>query len=554
MTIATVQAVSRQFLTNSDPQVLAIKGAWGVGKTYAWHQIVKDNQNATGLKRYCYVSLFGVSSIPELALSIFAKTQEFEQIGTNPNIKSWAKVWLPTLLKKFDLPYVKNVSVGLEQLAPHLIKDTVICLDDFERSFKPSAEEILGFISYLKEERNCKVVLIFNEEKLGEKGESYGRYREKVIDIELLFAPSSKEAVEWAFPANMPCRQFAEECVLSLEMANIRLLKKIADLIALLHLHLKSFHPNLMQQAVSMAVLFAWAYYDKNEDKPDMSFILGWNSFKWALNERKEEKDPKIEAWAAVLRNYNLISIDEFDLAISKVIEHGHIEETGLLSEATKLDSRFMANDLENSFSKAWNLFHNSFKNDKEELITALKESFRRAYQQISPTNLNSTVRLLRKLGHDNDANEMIDIYIKNRSNEHSLFDLDKYPFSGNIDDEILRDRFKEAVKANRPALNLLDTVRTVAQNRGWSTEQIRVIEQATVDDYYNLFMENQGENLVLVIQSCLWFETVSGMQHLAENPRVALERIGKQSSLNALRVRGFGVLIKEQPESSPPP
>ena len=93
-----------------------------------------------------------------------------------------------------------------------------------------------------------------------------------------------------------------------------------------------------------------------------------------------------------------------------------------------------------------------------------------------------------------------------------------------------------------------------MAQNRGWSTEQIRVIEQATVDDYYNLFMENQGENLVLVIQSCLWFETVSGMQHLAENPRVALERIGKQSSLNALRVRGFGVLIKEQPESSPPP
>lgn len=546
MTIATVQAVSGRFLSSSDPQVLAIKGAWGVGKTYAWRKIVANNHEPTGLKDYCYVSLFGISSIPELALSIFAKTRKFEQIGTKPDIKSLAKGWLPTLLKKFDIPYLKNVSVGLEQIAPYVIKDTVICLDDFERSIKPTAEEILGFISYLKEECNCKIVLIFNEDRLGEKVEVYERYREKVVDIELLFSPSSEEAVQWAFPANMPSRQQAEDCVLSLEIANIRLLKKIADLITLLHPHLESFHPNVMQQAVATAVLFAWAYYDKNEDKPDYKFIRDWDVFKWVSKEGKSEKDQKTEKWAAVLRNYGLGSIDEFDLAISKVIEHGHIEETGLLAEATQLDARFKANELEHSFSKAWELFHNSFENNAEELVTALKESFKRAYSQISPTNLNSTVRLFRRLGHNDEANELIEFYIEHRAEEHSLFDLERFPFASNIDDKTLQDRFKEVVTAQSPPLNLLDTVRTVAKNRGWSPEQIQVIEQATVDDYYNLFMENQGEDLVLVIQSCLWFETVSGMKHLTEKPRAALERIGRLSVLNALRVMNFGVLIKD--------
>ena len=34
-------------------------------------------------------------------------------------------------------------------------------------------EEVLGFVTTLKEEKNCKVVLIFNDEELGERSEVY---------------------------------------------------------------------------------------------------------------------------------------------------------------------------------------------------------------------------------------------------------------------------------------------------------------------------------------------------------------------------------------------
>jgi hypothetical protein len=55
------------------------------------------------------------------------------------------------------------------------ISDLLICLDDFERMPKDGMqmEEVLGFVTTLKEEKNCKVVLIFNDEELGERSEVY---------------------------------------------------------------------------------------------------------------------------------------------------------------------------------------------------------------------------------------------------------------------------------------------------------------------------------------------------------------------------------------------
>ncbi len=387
MSVDTVKIVAERFLTSRKPEVLALKGAWGVGKTYTWDQIVKSHKDSTKLKHYCYVSLFGVSSISQLALSIFTTTRECKLIGTEMSLTLINEHWLSigkdsvkklaSLAKMADFPYSKNISVGLDQLAPSLINDTIICLDDFERS-QLKADEIIGFISNLKEKRGCKVVLIFNEDELQEKKDTYKKYREKVIDIELLFAPSPSEAIGWAFPKDMPCRILAEQYATNLKLVNIRLLMKIADLIEIVTPSLRDLHPAVMQQAVSTLVLLAWAYYETNEDKPDFSFIRKWE--RWASHFGEEEtngkEDQKTKDWAAIIRNYGLTHIDEFDFAISKVIEHGHIEETGLIEEAAKLNAQFVANDLENSFSEAWDLFHNFFSDNSGELIAALRDSF----------------------------------------------------------------------------------------------------------------------------------------------------------------------------------
>ena len=47
MTVATVKTVAARFLKSVKPEVLALKGAWGVGKTYAWNKLVLDYRNET---------------------------------------------------------------------------------------------------------------------------------------------------------------------------------------------------------------------------------------------------------------------------------------------------------------------------------------------------------------------------------------------------------------------------------------------------------------------------------------------------------------------------
>src|SRR5688572_20769896 len=90
---ATVRAVVERFLRSEATEVLAIKGAWGVGKTYAWNKLVIDNKDKIALPNYCYVSLFGLSSIADLRLAILAKTRKTKELGNEITLESVVSGW-----------------------------------------------------------------------------------------------------------------------------------------------------------------------------------------------------------------------------------------------------------------------------------------------------------------------------------------------------------------------------------------------------------------------------------------------------------------------------
>ena len=71
----------RNFLTTSRPEVLAIKGRWGVGKTYTWDSHIEEFKSNCELKSYSYVSLFGISSIDALKQSTLLNTIDINTVG-----------------------------------------------------------------------------------------------------------------------------------------------------------------------------------------------------------------------------------------------------------------------------------------------------------------------------------------------------------------------------------------------------------------------------------------------------------------------------------------
>lgn len=558
MSIATVKTIATRFLTSKTPEVLALTGAWGVGKTFLWDQLVQQHKNEIKLASYSYVSLFGISSINELRTAIFVKTKsvkflgkEFNAVTENAGLEKLLREgWKPVvdkLSKLKNIPWVGNsVSVALETLASHLVEDTIICLDDFERldQGRVTVDQILGIITELKVEKKCKIVLIFNEDKLKAQ-ETYKKYQEKVVDIALEFAPTTEESTEIALPPGMPCREAAKKYATSLNITNIRVLSKIANLIVMINNEVGSLHPGVMEQAVNTLILLVWCHYDSNEKKPTMEFIIGWNRMALGFKHNGEVEDPKHKEWKKTLQNYGLLQMDGFDRTIYKVIQRGYLEETGFSEEAIKLDAQIRANELEQTFSAAWKLFHNTFADNQTELIQAWDESVRKAIRHINLPNLNSTVRLIRQFGQSEVADKLIDYYISAHADEHKLFNLAEDPFSGEIDDPVIWERFNKKYAEIYSVLPLIDAVKHIATNNSWSKEHTDALKRATKEDFYELFKLEHGEYLNAIVKSCLQFEDwEDDKKSIGQAARAALVRIGKESPLNAIRVRRYGITI----------
>lgn len=99
MSIDTIKSEIDRFLQSSTPEVMAIKGSWGVGKTYSWNKFLIDakNNNSIALGKYSYVSLFGLNSLDAFKCSIFEQVVNKNLIGSNASVQTFTDNTLSSL-------------------------------------------------------------------------------------------------------------------------------------------------------------------------------------------------------------------------------------------------------------------------------------------------------------------------------------------------------------------------------------------------------------------------------------------------------------------------
>jgi Cdc6-like AAA superfamily ATPase len=179
-----------RFLKESAPGVLCIDGAWGVGKTFLWRQVLDQLRKAGGLPftRYSYVSLFGLNSLDDMKSALFENMEWLDQDATSfaQRGKAGAKA-LAARAKKLSelagaLPWVGQALTKARSLYFSLIQDQIVCIDDLDRcSNNLEVKDVLGLISFLREQRGCKVALILNAEKLGDNREHFARCWKRLL-------------------------------------------------------------------------------------------------------------------------------------------------------------------------------------------------------------------------------------------------------------------------------------------------------------------------------------------------------------------------------------
>lgn len=220
-----------KLLHRDDPIVLTIKGEWGSGKTCLWREIEKEIKTQ---KKCAYISLFGLETISDIRRSVLLKVSAISKSidGFRKKIKGVKGAFG---LKNDDA----DISISgvpfdalLSMFEPKDFRNIVICFDDIERmSNKLDINDFLGLVAEFKEQKECKVVVILNEDELSDKVKAaFSQKKEKIFDRQFLFQAS----VEWAFEkleSTYPHKDVALHYFKELGIRNIRIMKLVANVL-----------------------------------------------------------------------------------------------------------------------------------------------------------------------------------------------------------------------------------------------------------------------------------------------------------------------------------
>lgn len=552
MSIKIVKEELSRFLESDTPEVIAIRGKWGIGKTYTWKKILK-NQKCLGkiaLKRYSYVSLFGVNSLQDLKEALFQNMVSNDLIGKELDLHA-CSTYLLDSLKSFGRKsskvasqlvsglstYTKSISNITSLLSFVTVRSAIICIDDFERKGDSlSLKEILGTISQLKEERNCKIVLIYNDEYINEERKTYDELKEKVIDAEILYDPLPNESINIVFETNDAISNIIKDSSKNLNIVNIRVLMKIKRFASMLSDVLSNCDARILDQAIKTVTLSCFSFYSKSDDSPEFHWLKTYNmATSYLINEKPEGKNSKESKWCSILQSYGYLGTDKLDLVIHDGVSKGYFNKDDLILEADNL-SHLYRKDQDNSYKKAWELFHKNLSANQEEFILNLYDGFIENQKFLSVIDLHSSVITLRKLDRDDLANKLVDSYIQVRKENINDIDLSDSYFLSQLSDKYLIKQFKLAYNQLKKPLVLQEVLQKLSKVHSWSTEEKEYLDSRIANEYENYFESLESPDLKKCIDIILIMDI--------KNAKEALITIAKKSKINMLRLESYGIKL----------
>ncbi|MDX1902272.1 MAG: P-loop NTPase fold protein [Gammaproteobacteria bacterium] len=548
----SIQIANRQlkkFLNSLTNEVIVIKGKWGTGKTFLWDKLLKEAQDSNEIimTHYSYVSAFGLNSIDALRDKIFENQIPKELIGKPINLETFVENINKTfshLLKKGSKSIVRIISetinnklFGSNETLPisssmlyMSISKAIICIDDLERKGSGITQnEILGLVSDLKYQKKCKVILIFNDAAFTPKDKKrYEELREKVIDKEIHFNPTPKECTDILYAGVDLGKDKSDIPILcnKLGISNIRILFSIDKLANDLLLILQNCASEIIHKALSTLVLHCYCYYSKDESLPSFE-ILQTLTYVQTYQSKEEEKNQ--EKWVSKLQEYGYMNTDDFDLLIYEGVRSGYFDEDKIREQVKIITEKITASKSHDSFYEAWELFHGSFKDNKQEVVIALHDSFTENYKYLSLTDLNATVLVLRVLDEGHKADSLINLYLDDKkSNAEHLAKVYAATHFGEKIDPMIKTSIEGIFSSLITEKTLHDVLLSIASRDSWSEKEKYIIEQASSDEIYNLLKDTAGDDLKKIIKF--------GFMLSNEKTKEAMNRIRGENSLNRLR------------------
>lgn len=554
-----------RFLNAEDQKALLIRGAWGVGKSYAVKDFLKSyNFSALGgVIAQSYVSLFGKQSLTDIQRNIFSCASQVgedkiirQKIGFAAqkliNLEKYiaaskfqrALRWLRSKLGLVQLPWIGGLGSMFNQGNYDLVNSFLVTFDDLERrSEAVSLKGVLGLVDDLAVHRNCKVIVICNDDALDEDEQQLlSTYKEKIFDIDLSFIRSPQDISKIGLPSNERYSAVSEGILTKLGVSNIRVAKKYAYFVRQFWEEISDSDPRIVQEVLEHAAILTWARYDSTSGVPreKLSYVSSEGSWMAAAMRGEDENKEGWEAvWdaAASALQYSSEPYDKHlvDYLISGIWVPGSLKE--VIAEKSIHIERFEASE---AMRVAWDRYANSLQPDQVEFVEAMKSVIAKYGPLLPPRNVDSAFEALEDLNVD--VGDLASNYVAVARDQIGRAAVEDWPF-GDFKSEAIMPIVREFRDADKPLPTIDAALERIAKNRSWSEEDILALDSCSEDDLYNWMLSDPPDLNAKIRRGLLYFDEQSSDSRYAAiggKAVAALKRVARLSPLNRLRVESM--------------
>ena len=532
------------FAQNEIPAAMLLRGEWGVGKTYACKAALDALRKGNQLKSYAYVSLYGVGSLPEIYNRILLGLV-FDATGKSgkpANQASEAFENIAGLLrgvvgKKIPDSIVGGIVTGIGMLA----RKTLVVLDDMERRDESlTIKAVLGAVSYLMELRDCRVMVISNDQALSESDAvTFSAHKEKIFDLEYHYQPSIEENL------NLMSRGENHDIlyppVSSLQTRNLRAIKRADSLLTTLGKKITAEAPRTKREILQNAAVLAVLHY-ACRDKVNLATRNPQAYISILIAERDSSRKESISEQDAILARAAYCG-GPGDGIISEYLTTGRINWDDLNDEALRLEPAATAREMDSQMSTLFRAVSSNYQLTTEQAIRQLADTCDKHAELIPPSSLKYAASLIQQLGGKANAKIWLDRWIAAallRLNDDQL--NDDISFREQLPAEVIKAIQIESKRRHKAAPDIQTPLFRRFCEHSWSPKDHERMAKLPQTEFTSWIETSTHPDVGHIIRGVL-----KEFPHEGPSERIIAKKIGaavrslaKKSPINRLRAQRY--------------
>jgi hypothetical protein len=167
----------------------------------------------------------------------------------------------------------------------------------------------------------------------------------------------------------------------------------------------------------------------------------------------------------------------------------------------------------------------------------------------VSKGNLDDAVLMLKRLRFPEKASDLIAAYVEFNKGSIGAVDDESNPFHPTVKDEEFRAALALVAAPPKPR-SIKESLGGIAKGN-YQQEDEKAALSLSVDDLYNLFKGAAPDEFRTIIDGSLFWKRVINatepQKEMTARALAALEKIGRESPINAIRVQKYGIDLEAQ-------